>query len=326
MQRREFMTLLGGAAAFSLFSARAQQSQSPLIGILDAGSVASTTRYYEAFRSRLRQLGYVEGRNIRFEYRYADGFLDRLPGLAVELVRLNPKVIVSAPLPANRAIHQATSTIPIVMASGADPVGFGLVQSLSHPGGNITGLTNFAEELAAKQLDLARELLPGLARVGVLVNVQNRLHLIEWEKTQEAAANASLTLLRFDYRVIEDLERAFTYFTREKVGAVLVQPDVTFGTHREHIADLAAKSRLPAIYFNRRYVEAGGLLSYGPNLLENYRRAAVFVDRILKGSKPADLPIERPTTIELVINLKTAKAMGLTVPPALLARADEVIE
>ena len=326
MQRREFITLLGGAAAFNPFSARAQQSPPLLIGILDAGSAASTTRYYEAFRNKLHQLGYVEMRNVRFEYRFADGFFDRLPGLAAELVRLNPKVIVSAPLPANLALHQATSTIPIVMASGADPVGFGLVQSLSHPGGNITGLTNFAEELASKQLDLIRELLPGVARLGVLVNVQNPLHVTEWKKTQAAAANASLTLLRFDYHEIEDLERAFAQFTREKAGAVLVQPDVTFGTHREHIADIAAKSRLPAIYFNRRYVEAGGLLSYGPNLLENYRRAAVFVDKILKGAKPADLPIERPTMIELVINLKAAKALGLTVPPALLARADEVIE
>ena len=326
MQRREFIALLGCAAAYNPFSVRAQQSPSPLIGILDAGSAASTTRYYEAFRTKLHQLGYVERRNIRFEYRYADGFFDRLPGLAAELVRLNPKVIVSAPLPANLALRQATSTIPIVMASGADPVGFGLVQSLSHPGGNITGLTNFAEELASKQLDLIRELLPGVARLGVLVNVQNPLHVTEWKKTQAAAANASLTLLRFDYHNIEDLERAFAQFNREKAEAVLIQPDVTFGTHRERIADIAAKSRLPAIYFNRRYVEAGGLLSYGPNLLENYRRAAVFVDKILKGTKPADLPIERPTTIELVINLKAAKALGLTVPPALLARADEVVE
>jgi putative ABC transport system substrate-binding protein len=326
MRRREFITLLGGAAAFNPLSARGQQSPTLLIGVLDAQSAVSTTKYHEALRTGLRQLGYVEGRNIRLEYKYADGFLDRLPGLAAELVRLNPKVIVSAPLPANLALHKVTSTIPIVMATGADPVGFGLVQSLSHPGGNITGLTNFAEELASKQLDLIRELLPRLTRVGTLVNVENPLHVPQWQETQVAAANASLALVRFDYHVPEDLERAFAQFTQEKVEAVLVPPDTTFGTYRGRIAELAAQARLPAIYFNRSYVEAGGLMSYGPNLLESYRRAAVFVDKILKGAKPADLPIERPTTIELVINLKATKALGLSVPPTLLARADEVIE
>jgi putative ABC transport system substrate-binding protein len=280
----------------------------------------------EALRSGLRDLGYVEGRNIRFEYRYADGFIDRLPGLAAEMVRLNPKVIVSSPLPANLALRRATSTIPIVMASGADPVGFGLAQSLSHPDGNITGLTNFAEELASKQLDFIRELLPGLARVGVLLNVENPLHVPQWQKTQAAAADASVALVRFDFRVTDDLERAFAQFVQEKVEAVLVPPDTTFLTHRERITGLAAKSRLPAIYFNRPYVEAGGLVSYGPDSLENFRRAAVFVDKILKGANPADLPIERPTKIEFIINLKAAKALGITIPPSVLARADEVIE
>jgi putative ABC transport system substrate-binding protein len=326
MRRREFLSVLSGAALFNPLSVRAQQSLSPLIGVLDAASEVSAAAYHEAFRSGLRQLGYIDGRNIRLEYRYADGVLDRLPDLAADLVQLNPKIIVSAPLPANLALHRATSTIPIVMATGADPVGFGLVQSLSHPGGNITGLTNFAEELASKQLDLIRALLPDLARVGVLVNVTNPLHVPEWQKTQAAAADASLALVRFDLRVIEDIEPAFAQFIREKVGAVLIPPDATFAAHRERIAELAAKSGLPAIYFNRRSVEAGGLLSYGPDLLESYRRAAVFVDKILKGAKPADLPIERPTKIEFVINLKAAKALGLTVPPQLLARADEVIE
>ena len=186
MKRREFITLLSSAAAFNPVFAWAQQSPSPLIGVLEAASALSLTKNDEAFRSGLRQLGYVEGRNIRLEYRYADGFLDRLPGLAAELVRLNPKVIVSAPLPANLALHQATSTIPIVMATGADPVGFGLVQSLSHPGGNITGLTNFAEELASKQTDLIRELLPGIARIGALVNVTNPLHVPQWRETEAA--------------------------------------------------------------------------------------------------------------------------------------------
>jgi putative ABC transport system substrate-binding protein len=294
--------------------------------LLDAADAASITRRHEAFRTALRELGYIEGRNIRFEYRYANGFLDRLPGLAAELVQLNPKVIVSAPLPANLAVHKATSTIPIVMATGADPVGFGLVQSLSHPGGNITGLTNFAEELASKQLDLIRGLLPGLTRVAALVNVGNPLHVPQWRETQRAAADASLALMRFDYHVPEDLERAFAQFTQEKVEAVLVPPDTTFLAHRRRIAELAARSHLPAIYFTRDLVEAGGLLSYGPDLSESFRRAAVFVDKILKGAKPSDLPIERPTKIEVVINLRAAKALGLSVPPSLLARADEVIE
>jgi len=326
MRRREFLTLLGSVVAFDPLSAQALQSQPPLIGVLDAAAAVPTTRYHEAFRAGLRQLGYVEGRNIRLEFRYAESVLDRLPDLAAELVRLNPKVIVSAPLPANLAVHKATSTIPIVMATGADPVKFGLVQSLSHPGGNITGLANFAEQLASKQLDLMRELLPHLARVGTFANVQNPLHVPQWQETKTVAAKASLALVRFDYRFPEDLERAFTQFSREKVDAVLVPPDTTFRAYGKRIAELAAQSRLPTIYFNRSSVEAGGLLSYGPNISESYRRAAVFVDKILKGAKPADLPIEQPIKIELAINLKAAKALGLAIPPSLLARADDVIE
>ncbi len=325
-RRRDVITLLGGAAVFGPLSAWAQQSLRPLIAVLEAASAASMAVRHDAFRAELRQLGYVEGRNCSFEYRYADGFLDRLPALAAELVRLNPSVIVSAPLPANLAVRKATSTIPMVMANGADPVGFGLVQSLSHPGGNVTGLTNFAEELASKQLDIIRELLPRVMRVGALVNVDNPLHVPQWRETEAAVAKAALALVRFDYRVPEDLERAFDQFAREKVEALLVPPDVTFFSYRVRIAELAAKAQLPAIHFNRETVEVGGLLSYGPNLAENYRRAAVFVDKILKGAKPADLPVERPTKIELVINLRAAKALGLTVPSTLLARADEVIE
>jgi putative ABC transport system substrate-binding protein len=281
---------------------------------------------YDAFREGLRQLGYVEGRNCRFEYRYADGFLDRLPALAAELVGLNPSVIVSSPMPANVAMKKATSTIPIIMANGADPVAFGLVQSLSRPGGNLTGLTNFAEALAAKQLDVIREMLSGITRIGTLVNIENPLHVPQWRETQAAAVQATVALVRFDYRVPDDLERAFDQFAREKVEAVLVPPDVTFVSHAARIAGLAANARLPTIFFSRGSVEAGGLMSYGPDLVENYRRAAVFVDKILRGAKPADLPVEQPTKFDLVINLRTARALGLTVPPTLLARANEVIE
>src|SRR6476659_7001832 len=221
MRRREFIASLI-ALAGSKSTAWAQQSPPPLIGVLEASSAVSIKVNHDAFRDGLRQLGYIEGRNIRLEYRFADGVLDRLPGLAEELVRLNPKVVVSAPLPSNLAMKRATSTIPIVMATGADPVGFGLVQSLSRPGGNITGRTTFAEALASKQLDLIRELLPGVSRVGVLVNVTNPLHVPQWEETRAAAAKASLTIVRFDYRAAEDFERAFSGFAEQKVEAVLV--------------------------------------------------------------------------------------------------------
>jgi putative tryptophan/tyrosine transport system substrate-binding protein len=326
MRRRAFIALLSGTAVVGSLDAWAQQSQPPLIGVLEGASAATMASRYDAFRAALRALGYVEGVNIRLEYRYADGFLDRLPALAAELVRLQPSVIVSAPVPANLAASKATSTIPIVMANGADPVSFGLVQSLSRPGGNITGLTNFAEDLASKQIDIIRELLPHLARIGALINLENPLHVPQWRETQAAAAKASLALVHFDYRVPDDLERAFEHFAQEKVEAVLVPPDVTFAAQRVRIAELAANARLPTIYFLRESVVAGGLLSYGPNIVEMYRRAAVFVDKILKGAKPGELPVERPTKIELVINLKTAKALGLTIPSMLLARADEVID
>ncbi len=326
MRRRTLIAVLLGTAVVGRLDAWAQQSQPPLIGVLEGASAATMADRYDAFRDGLRDLGYVGGVNIRLEYRYADGFLDRLPVLAAELVRLQPRVIVSAPLPANLAASQATSTIPIVMANGADPVSFGLVQSLSHPGGNVTGLTNFAEDLASKQIDIIRELLPHLARVGAIINVENPLHVPQWRETQDAAAKASLALVHFDYRIPDDLDRAFAHFANEKVGAVLVPPDVAFAAYRVRIAELAANARLPTIYFNRELVVAGGLVSYGPNLVENYRRAAVFVDKILKGAKPGELPVERPNKIELVINLVTAKALGLTVPSSLIARADKVIE
>ena len=246
--------------------------------------------------------------------------------LAAELVRLNPNVVVSSPVPANLAIAKLTSTIPIVMASGADPVGFGLVKSLSHPGGNVTGLTNFAEELASKQIDLMRELLPGLARLAALVNVANPLHVPQWRETQAAAAQAAIALVPFELRSPDQLEEAFARFARERADALIVPPDVTFTTHRRRIANLALGARLPTIFFVRQSVEDGGLMSYGPNPVENYRRAATYVDKILKGAKPQDLPIERPTNFDLIINLTTAKALGLDVPATLLARADEVIE
>ena len=327
MRRRDFIRLIGaGSTTFWPLAARAQQSLPTLIGFFNAGAATILKQEIDAFRVGLRNLGYIEGRDVRFEYRFADGDLDKLPALAAELIRLNPSVIVSSPVPANLAIAKATSTIPIVMASGADPVAFGLVKSLSHPGGNVTGLTNFAEELASKQIDLLRELLPGLARLAALVNVANPLHGPQWRETQAAAAEAAITLVPFELRNADQFEEAFAKFARERADALLVPPDVTFGTHRRRIADLALVARLPTIFFLRESTEDGGLVSYGPDQVESYRRAAGYVDKILKGAKPQDLPVERPIKIELVINLKTAKALGLTVPPSLLARADEVIE
>ena len=324
MQRREFIAGLSTTLVWS--AAQAQQSSFPVIGYLQAGSAASTGDYLDAFRDAMRQLGYIEGRNIRLESRFADGAIERLPGLAIEMVRLNPSVIVSGPLPANLAIQKATNTIPIVMGTGADPVGFGLVESLAHPGGNITGIANFAEQLASKQLDIVRELLPRLSSVGVLVNVANPLHVPQWRETKEAADKAGIVSVPFEIHDAEQLDAAFVAFAKAKVDALLVPPDIGFLTNHLRIVELAASARLPAIYFSRWQVTTGGLMAYGPDVVAGYRRAAAYVDRILKGAKPAELPIEQPTQLLLVINLKTAKTLGLEIPTQLLARADEVLE
>jgi ABC-type uncharacterized transport system substrate-binding protein len=326
MKRREFITLLGGAAAAWPLAAQAQQRAVPVVGFLSAGTAHALERDLASFRDSIRRLGYVEGSNIRFEFRFADGFLDRLPDLATDLVRLNPRVIVSAPLPAHLAARRATSTIPIVMATGADPVGFGLVASLSHPGGNVTGLANFADILASKQIDLLREMVPRLARFGLLVNVTNPLHVPQLRETKIAAEAAGILLVPVEVGSPDKLESAFDTLRKARVEALLVPPDTTFYSRRRQIAELAATTRLPAIYGYRAHVDDGGLMSYGPDIPDQYRRAAIYVDKILRGAQPADLPVEQPTKVTLVINLKVATALGLTVPPTLLARADEVIE
>ena len=325
MKRREFITLLSATAASWPITVKAQRSSSaPLVGFLFAGAMPSYTRYLKAFNDGMNELGYEDGRNIRFVSRFADGDLSRLSDLASQLITLNPSVIVSSPLPANLAAHRATSIIPIVMANGADPVGFGLVASLSQPGGNITGLANFAELLASKQLDLVRELLPQLSRVAMLVNTNNPLHVPQLREVQSATASAKVDLVPVDVRASGDLEGAFA--TLAGVDALLVPPDTSFLQLRKMIANLAASYRLPGIYGFREHVFDGGLMSYGPDLAQNFYRAATFVDKILKGARPADLPVEQPNKIELVINIRVAKALGLEMPPALLARADEVIE
>jgi putative tryptophan/tyrosine transport system substrate-binding protein len=325
MRRRDFIAGLGGAAAWPLV-ARAQQASTPLVGILLTSSAAATAPLLDAFRSGMLELGYVEGSNIRYEYRFADGHLNRLADLAIDLVRLKPDVIVSAPLPSHIALRQATSTIPIVMANGADPVGFGLVTSLSHPGGNVTGLANFAEVLAAKQIDLLRELIPRLSRLGALVNIMNPLHVPQLRETKAAAVASGIDLMPVEIRSSDELGPAFDALVKERVEALAVPPDTVFNNFRGRIAELAAAKGMPAIYGFREHVDDGGLMSYGPDNRGNYRRAATYVDKILKGANPGDLPIEQPTKFELVINLKAAKALGLEIPPSLLARADEVIE
>jgi putative ABC transport system substrate-binding protein len=325
MRRRDFIAGLSGALAWPL-AARAQQPSIQVIGFLQAGSEASSADYLGVFRDAMRQLGYIEGRNVRFESRFADGIIERLPELAAELIGLNPSVIVSGPLPANLAVQKATSTIPIVMGTGGDPVEFGLAKSLAHPGANITGISNLAERLAAKQLDVMREILPRLSRVGVLINVTNPLHVPQWHETQLAAGKAGIVLVPYEIREAEQLEAAFAEFTKERVDALLVPPDISFAANHLRIAELASLARLPAVYFSPWQAENGGLVAYGPDVLEGYRRAAAYVDRILKGAKPADLPIEQPTKVMLVINLKTAKALGLVIPSQLVDRADEVIE
>jgi putative ABC transport system substrate-binding protein len=324
--RRQFITLLSGAAAAWPFAARAQQPAVPVIGFLHAGSAQAVERDLAGFRDGIQRLGYVEGSNVRFEFRYADGYLDRLPDLAKDLVRLNPRVIVSAPLPAHLAARRATGTIPIVMATGADPVGFGLITSLSHPGGNVTGLANVAETLAPKQIDLLREMVPRLARFGLLVNITNPLHVPQLRETKIAAAAAGIILVPVEVNDPDKLASAFDTLQKERVEALLVSPDVSFYSRRRQIAELAATTRLPAIYGYRHHVEEGGLMSYGPDIPDQYRRAATYVDKILKGARPPDLPVEQPTKFELVINVKTTRALALDIPPTLLARADEVIE
>jgi putative ABC transport system substrate-binding protein len=325
VRRREFITLFGGV--LWPIAAHAQQSgKMRLIGGLLAGTEVSQDRNLKRFRDGLRELGYTEGSNFRLELRFAEGHPDRLRNLAVELVSLKPDVLFGSPLPPNLALKEATGTIPIVMANVADPVGFGLVKSLSRPGGNVTGLANFTDQLASKQLDLMRELMPQVSRLAVLVNVGNPLHVRQLNDTKVAAERLSIELVQFEAQNPVEVEAAISDIAREQLKGLLVPPDYLFNGLGKRIAELLAEAKIPAIYGFRENVEAGGLLSYGVNIAENFHRAAAFVDKVLKGTSPADLPVEQPTKIELVINLKTAKALGIKISPTLLARADEVIE
>jgi len=280
-----------------------------------------------AFRQGLRDLGYVEGQNIAIEYRWAEGRFERLPDLAAELVRLKVDVIVSVVTQASLAAKNATRTIPIVMVAAGDPLGSGLVASLARPGGNVTGPSSMYAELAGKQLELLKETVPKVSRVAVLWNPANAVWQAQMLRATEVAARAlGLQLQLLEARGPDELEGAFAAMTRERASALLVQVDVIFALHARRIADLAAKRHLPAMYGSREHVEAGGLMSYAPNIPDLFRRAATYVDKILKGAKPADLPVEQPTRFELVLNMKTAKALGITFPPTIMVRADQVIQ
>jgi len=283
-------------------------------------------RVWGAFIQGLGDLGYVEGQNITIEHRSSEGKYERLPDLAAELVRLKVDVIVAPAAQNPFAAQQATRTIPIVMTGHPDPVGMGLVASLARPGGNVTGLSALAPEIWGKQLELLKETVPRVSRVAVLGNPTNPGYPLLLREVKVAARSLGVQLQILEARGPDDFERAFAAMTRERAGALLVQLDGMFLLHRTRIPDLAAKSRLPAMYELREFVDAGGLVGYGPSIRDRFRRAATYVDKILKGAKPGDLPVEQPTKFELIINLKTAKVLGLIIPPSVLVRADEVLQ
>jgi len=274
----------------------------------------------------MRELGYVEGKNFVIEWRFADGDVGRLPSLAAELVRLKVDAIVTSSTPATKVLQQATTTMPIVMGTIGDPVGSGFVASLARPGGNITGLTSITNDLSPKLLDLLRGIVPRLSRIAVLANSTNPFHAAVLKNVQAAAQKTGVTILSLDARTAQEIENAFPTITEERAGAIILAQDSLFTQQRRQIAVLSVKHRLPLIAAMREYVEAGVLMSYGPNFSDIYRRTAIYVDKIFKGAKPADLPVEQPTEFEMFINSKTAKALGLEIPPSLLLQANAVIQ
>ena len=324
MRRREFIALLG-AAAWPL-AARAQQRQRPLVGWLGGGSQAIGARNVNAFLHGLREHGYEDGKNIDIVYRWAEGDLSRLPSLAKELAALNAAVIVSASSPGNVALRQASTTIPIIGALTIDPLGYGLAESHNRPGRNFTGVLVTIPGLSGKQAEVLVQLLPRANTIGVLTNPDSPTQPVVIGDIETALRGMSIRVAKILARTSADLPIAFDTLERERADGVVVPPDLVFFTEIAQILSLAAMTRIPAMHGYREHVERGGLVSYGVDIPQNFRRAGYFVDRILTGRKAADLPIEFPTKLELVLNLKTAKALGLDIPPTLLARADEVIE
>jgi len=328
MQRRDFIKFLGGAAAAWPLSARAQQPAMPVIGFLSTSSAEAFVGRLRGFRQGLKEAGYAEGENVAIEYRWAGNQLNRLPELAAELVRREVAVIATSGGPASAfAAKAATTTIPIVFIVGADPVGLGLVTSLARPGGNLTGINFFAFELAAKRLGLLRQLVPGITRVALLVNPTDAAIAGATTRDVETAARtAGMQIQVLNASNSREIDAAFASIARERPDALIVGTGSFLTDRRVQLAQLATRHAVPTIYGGREHAEAGGLISYGTNLTEAYRQIGVYCARILKGAKPADLPVEQSTKFELVINAQTARLLGLTVPPQLLAIADEVIE
>ncbi len=325
MNRRVFLSAVTGGLLAAPLAAGAQQAGKVYrIGVLSPG--AAPPGPLEALRQGLRELGYDEGRNIAIEWRFAGATDERLPDLAEELVRLKVDVIVSINTPPSLAAKRATRTTPIVFARVSDPVRTGLVASFARPGGNLTGLTNFSDELSGKRLGLIKELIPALSRLAALWNADNPGIGLSVSEMERSTAQFGVDLQVHGVKTADEFPRAFRSITREQASALFVFDDVLMTTHKRQILNWAAEVRLPVISQYAEIAEAGGLMAYGPNIPELYRRAAIYVDKILKGAKPADLPVEQPEKLELVINLKTAKALGLTIPRSLLQRADQVIE
>ena len=325
MRRREFITLLGGAAAWPL-AVRAQQAgKLPTIGFLGSSTPSAMGQWVAAFVQRLRDLGWIEGRTVAIEYRWAEGRSSRAAEIAAEFVRLNVDVIVTYASVAVLAAKQATSVIPIVFAAATDAVGAGLVASLARPGGNVTGLSMQQTDAAGKRLELLREIAPGLRHLAILANVSSPGSVLEMREVQAAARTLGLEVTMLEIRRAEDIVPSFDTL-HDRAEALYVCTDPLVITNRARIHTLTLGARLPTIYNSREYVETGGLMSYGPNWLDRWKRTAEIVDKILRGTKPADIPVEQPTKFDLVINLTTAKVLGLAVPPSLLALADEVIE
>jgi putative tryptophan/tyrosine transport system substrate-binding protein len=327
MRRRELITLLGGAAVAWPLAAWAQQvGKVYRIGLLETIPASQNTANLDALRKGLRALGYIEGQNLSIEYSSADGIAERFPELAAELVRLQVDLIVTRGTPAAQAAKNATATIPVVMAAIGEPLAVGVVAGLARPSGNVTGLSSFTTELAGKRVELAKEMMPGISRVGLLHNMGNPVVPPQWEETLATARTLGLTAELLDVRSEQDVRAAFDAALRLQVGALLVGIDGFTQSNIQVIVDLAARHRLPALYPSREFVATGGLMTYGISYPDLYFRAASFVDKIFKGAKPGDLPIQTPTKFELIINLRASKVLGVEVPPSLLARADEVIE
>jgi len=325
MKRRTFIALAAGAAALQL-TARAQTGKVWRVGMLDTTSAQLNSKNIEAFRAGMRALGYVEGQNLVIDYRSPDGHLERLPQLAAELIKLKCDVLVTRGTPPALAAKRAAGGLPIVMAAIGEPVESGMVESLARPGGNVTGLSAFVTQLTQKRIEMLKELAPATSRLGVLDNITNLSVPAQWDETKLAAQTLGLEATMFDVRRPQDIAPSFEAMSAKRINSLAVGNDSVVIASREQIVALAAKHKIPAIYATREYIDVGGLIAYAAHYPDLYRRAAAYVDKILKGAKPADLPVEQPTKLEIVINLKTAKTLGLTVPLSLLGRADEIIE